>query len=316
MEPSNSIMSLHHTSHLSPNVNTPTAKLIFFSLPFEIRLLIYDQLLVQSGDLLRTFCTCNFCADLKNPSIGRESLNPSLLRTNRVIHDEALPILYSKNVFSFFCWGPFGRSNQFSRYSDRTHRACHASQPSKCRNTVLGPIANRHSMWAGAARIIACPSDAAKFHVRRIFFKLNWVYHRVLDCFPDEWWHLVESDVLRLFPGLEQIEIQICAEAISRLALFIVFRRKDLIAECKQDYHSDLANPASRLHPRAGAREDLHYIKALCDAVVASHRYKKMRDCSFGLDIVSWTHDDMKPTGSRALMEIGTKIRVGCRNSC
>ena len=316
MEPSNAVMSPRGTPRLSPNVNTPAAKMNLFSLPFEIRLLIYDQLLIQSDDLLRTFCTCKFCADLKNPSIGRECLNPSLLRTNRAVHDEALPILYSKNVFSFFCWGPLGCSNQFSRYSGCTLRVCHASQPSRCRNTVLGPIANRHSTWAGAARIITCPSDAAKFHVKRIFFKLNWVYHRILDYFPNEWWHLVERDILRLFPGLEQIEIQITAEATSRLAIFTVFRRKDLIAECKHDHHSPLANAASRLHSRAGAREDLHYVEALCDAVVASYMFKEMKDCSFGLDIVSWTHDDVKPTGSRNLMDTGTKIRFGCRNSC
>ena len=305
-------MSLHDNPRLSPNVNTSTAKLNLFSLPFEIRLLIYDQLLVQSDDLLRTFCTCKFCADLKNPSIGRDCLNPSLLRTNRAVHDEALPILYAKNIFSFFCWGPFGYSIQ-SRYSDCTLRVCHARQPPRCRHTVLGPIANRHSTWAGAARIITCPSDAAKFHVRRIFFKLDWVYHRILDSFPNKWWHLVESDILRLFPGLDQIEIQISAEAMSGLAIFTVFRRKDLIAECKQDYHSALANVASHLHPTAGAREDPHYIEALCDAVVASHMNKEMKDCSFGLDRVSWTHDDMEPTGSRDMMETGIKIHVGCR---
>ena len=312
-------MSLHGTLRHSPNANTSTAKLNLFSLPFEIRLLIYDQLLVQSDDLLRTFCTCKFCADLKNPSIGRECLNPALLRTSRAVHDEALPILYSKNIFSFFCWGPFicanlipGRNWARSFYNAR--------QPSECRRTVLGPIANRHSPWAGAARIITCPSEAAKVHVRRIFFKLNWWYHRILDCFPNEWWHLVESDILRLFPALEQIEIQISGEAkrknwgeaISRQEMFTVFRRKDLMAECKQDYHSALASAASRL-AGSEAGENLHHIEALCDAVVASQMSKKMKDCSFGLDMVSLTNGDSTPSGCRHLMESGTKIHVGCR---
>ena len=314
MKPSNPIMSLHRTLRHSPNANTSTAKPNLFSLPFEIRLLIYDQLLVQSDDLLRTFCTCKFCADLKNPSIGRECLNPSLLRTSRAVHDEALPILYSKNIFSFFCWGPFICANFVPSRRDRARRFYHASQPSKCRRTVFGPIANRHSTWAGAARIITCPSDAAKFHVRRIFFKLNWWYHRILDCFPNEWWHLVESDILRLFPALEQIEIQISGEPMSGLEMFTVFRRKDLMAECKQDYHSALASAASRF-PGSAAGEDVrvHYIEALCDAVVTSQTSKNMKNCSFGLDIVSLTHGEMKTSGSRNLMETGTKIHVGCR---
>ena len=92
-----------------------------------------------------------------------------------------------------------------------------------------------------------------------------------------------------------------------------IYRRKDLIAKYKRDHHRALANVVSRSHPRAGAREDLHYIEALCDAVVVSHTTNERKDCSFGLDIVSWTHDDVKPTGSTALMDTGNKIRVGYR---
>lgn len=72
-----------------------------------------------------------------------------------------------------------------------------------------GPLANRHSVWAGVTRIITCPCDAAKPHMRRIFLQLNWVYHTIVEGFLTQWWQAVESDVLRLFPGLEQITVQI-----------------------------------------------------------------------------------------------------------
>ena len=49
---------------------------------------------------------------------------------------------------------------------------------------------------------------------------IDWVYHRILDYFPNEWWHLVERDILRCFPGLEQIEIQISVEEMSGLPIF------------------------------------------------------------------------------------------------
>ena len=42
------------------------------------------------------------------------------------------------------------------------------------------------------------------------------------------------------------------------------------MAECEQDCYSALANAASCSHPKTGAREDLHFVETLCDAVVAS----------------------------------------------
>ena len=46
--------------HLDTDTNTAFP---FLSLPPEIRLLIYNELLVQSDDLLLTFCKCKFWQD-------------------------------------------------------------------------------------------------------------------------------------------------------------------------------------------------------------------------------------------------------------
>ena len=282
---------------LSYNANTSTVGTRLFSLPLEIRLLIYKQLLVQSGHLLRTFCTCRFCANRENPAIGRECLNPSLLRTNKAIHHEALPILYSMNVFSFFCYGPFPSPNPFYE-----------------RRSVVGPIANRHSPWAGVARIIACPNDAAKPHVKKIFLNLDRVYHKMLDYFPDHWWYLVEKDVLQLFPGVDQIEIRIGAKQMPIMAGYLVFRRKDLMAAYKQDYKSLLADEASLMNPTAPCQECLRYIEALYDAVIAAQTQGEMKNCRFGLENVSGTYDHRMSARPKAMMLLCTSIQLGCHS--
>ena len=63
-----------------------------------------------------------------------------------------------------------------------------------------------------------------------------------------------------------------------------------------QQTSNTLANAASPLRPGSGASKNLYYIEALCDPELDCHMFKGMRDCGFGLDLVS---DDMKPTGSR-----------------
>jgi hypothetical protein len=71
----------------------------FFNLPTEIRLEIYSELLVLSEPIV-------FVAD-HGPSspplfrAERDGLSPALLRTNRRVHHEASPLLYSNNRFQF-----------------------------------------------------------------------------------------------------------------------------------------------------------------------------------------------------------------------
>ena len=311
MELSGPPMSLRFPPGLPLDADTSNAGSRLLTLPFEIRLLIYNQLLIQSDGLLRTFCTCKFCANLQDPTIGRECLNPSLLRTNRAIHDEALPILYSKNVFSLFCYGPFAYSSRFN-VSRRRNNGLGTVERAGCDRFIERPIANRHSAWAGVARIIKCPSDAAKWHVRRLFFKLDWVHHKVVNNFPNRWWHGVESDVLRSFPGLEKFKVQIPV-AVSGLAIYLVFQRKDLMATRKPNYKRSLEDAASLLHARAEARENLRYVEALCDAVVAFQTKGEMEKCDFGVRMVSWTDINLPPAGSTAMTGFGTDIQLGCR---
>lgn len=54
-----------------------------------------------------------------------------------------------------------------------------------------------------------------------------------------------------------------------------------------QKYKRILVNSASRLCLRAKAREGLANIEAICDAVIASNMQEEMKDCVFGVKLVS-----------------------------
>lgn len=314
MAMSTSQLQLQPTSPLSHDTNISKAGFRFLSLPAEIRLVVYNELLVQSDGLHRTFCICNFCANLKSRSVSRDHLNPSILRTNKAIYNETLPVLYSKNLFTFLCYGPFAYRG---RLSVSKHRR---GQPGIIARAVddglkTGPIANRHSPWAGVAKLITCPSDAAKLYVRRVFLELDWVYHTILDGFPTKWWQLVESDILFYFPGLDEAVVQIPLREMSVPAFYLVLQRKYLMTECRKNYKSILAHAASRLCPTAKARERLRNIEGVCNALVASHAQVEMKKCIFGVKLVNCTDIGLFGAGPEALKEMSTRIQLGCHEN-
>lgn len=296
------------TSPFLPDTDT-NATSPFLSLPTEIRLLIYNEILVQSDDLLRTFCKCKFCARLNRRTISRDCLTTSLLRTSKAIYNEALPILYTKNLFSFLCYGPFRHSAELGV---STHRL---GQPGfmapGCEK--IGLLASCYSPWAGETKMITCPSDTAKQHVKMISLKLLWVYRTILDGFPTQWWQPVESDALRLLPGLEQITVDITPREmpVSLSTFRMVCQRKDLMTERRQDYNSILADLATPLHPSAKAREGLISMEAICDAVVESHTQGEMKNCIFGVKTVSWTDDYPLAADPYSMQKIDTSIHLG-----
>ena len=285
----------------------------FLSLPPEIRLLIYNELLVQSNDLLRTFCKCKFCARLRRRTvtIGKDCLTTSLLRTNKAIYNEALPILYAKNLFSFLCYGPFRYSAELAVLTHRLGRPGIMARAGD-KDFKIGLLANCYSPLAGGTKIITCPSDTAKPHVRRISLTLLGEYHTTLDGFPTHWWQPVESDALRLFPGLEQITVDLLRKEMPVSTLRMVLQRKDLMTERRQNYKSILAKLATPLHPSAKAREGLISMEAICDAVVDSHTQGEMKDCIFGVKTVSWTDDYLLAANPDSVQEIDTSIHLGC----
>ncbi|KZZ87477.1 hypothetical protein AAL_08388 [Moelleriella libera RCEF 2490] len=91
---------------------TPSAS--FSSLPSEIRIKIYEQVL-KTKSRLTLDDTCW-------PERWPEHLNISLLRTNKLIHREASPVFYGQNCLDFV-----GRSSEFAHQFFTTIGASNAS---------------------------------------------------------------------------------------------------------------------------------------------------------------------------------------------
>ena len=83
---------------LIPSHRFSQFQMVLLSFPIEIRLKIYSELFVQHSPV-------RFGADwgLCNPRLVRrgKGLNPALLRVNKTVNREAMPILYSNNRFQF-----------------------------------------------------------------------------------------------------------------------------------------------------------------------------------------------------------------------
>jgi hypothetical protein len=74
----------------------------FFDFPAEIRLQIYEELLVFPKTILFT-TNRNSAESAWLPLVlrNRYGLCPALLRVNKTVHHEASPLLYSGNYFGF-----------------------------------------------------------------------------------------------------------------------------------------------------------------------------------------------------------------------
>lgn len=311
MEVSISRLQLQSASPSSHDTNISKAGFRFLSLPPEIRLIIYKELLVQSDGLHRTFCMCEYCPNLKSRSVGRDHLNPSLLRTNKAIYNEALPVLYSNNTFAFLCYGSFTHRDSLNIYRRRRGRRRIMTRAGDD-GLKTGHIAYRHAPWTGVARVIACPSDAAKLDVRKVVIQLDCMLHTIPDSFPSQWWQPMERDVLRHLPGLEQIVIQPSWKKTPVASFDMVLQRKDLMIEVRQNYKNMLADLATRLHPRPNVKV-LRYVEEICDALVTSHAQGEMNKRTFGVKSVCWTDGYMPDEGIECVKETSHNIQLGCR---
>ena len=91
-------------------IPTPSRYFPFFKLPLDIRSMIYAELLVERENVEKMFCKkhcklwqkhrdCNRpeIASLSVPSI----IHLAILRTCRQAYEEAMQVLYTKNIFRF-----------------------------------------------------------------------------------------------------------------------------------------------------------------------------------------------------------------------
>ena len=80
----------------STRLTPPNVPFRFLALPLELRLMIYDDLLVSPLPDHRIKCTNGH---LPAPGLG---LSPQILRVNSEIYAEAVGVLYEKNVFQLY----------------------------------------------------------------------------------------------------------------------------------------------------------------------------------------------------------------------
>ena len=101
----------------------------FFSLPPELRNEIYDLVLISARPLINPYVQIETKRDDSTERIG--DINSSVLVTCRLLYDEALPVLYQKNLFVFHshCEVILFNSGNGGRHfsSERTQRIARAT---------------------------------------------------------------------------------------------------------------------------------------------------------------------------------------------
>jgi hypothetical protein len=96
-------LSLHFYNTIEITMSRPQQRLSFFSLPLEIRLHIYYHALINKQRCRDLLSPESMVPDQIMLTIRKDrkerTMTPSILRTCKTIYREALPILYSENVF-------------------------------------------------------------------------------------------------------------------------------------------------------------------------------------------------------------------------
>ena len=102
-----SLLLLQSASHPVPDTDTSSAGFHFLSLPVELRPVFYNEHLVQSDDMLRTSCTCKFCANMKiDESYSRQRLSEPMVTAHEQSYLQrslTCPLL-QEIIFLFILW--------------------------------------------------------------------------------------------------------------------------------------------------------------------------------------------------------------------
>ena len=88
------------SSYTSPPRKQKSTSFPFLRLPVEIRLAVYEHLLVRDpGDIFRS-------TKFKSPIVRKRRANviyPAILQANKLVYNEALEVLYSNNITALKC---------------------------------------------------------------------------------------------------------------------------------------------------------------------------------------------------------------------
>ena len=220
----NLTMVVTHESEASDHVLfKDTGKFRFHNLPVEIRLFIYRELLASRSDHRYLLCSCDSCQ--QNTNIDKDqglrgevtSLFPAILRTCKLVYDEAISILYRKNFLEIAC---------VQKQMDISDTNL-ASEPT----------------WFGASDFqVLQHNTLASTNMRQAFVSLE--YCNNLEGFL-KFWSLIEPTILGVYNKLERINIRLLRKR-APLCMILTLGRKKILPTKKCTYRlMDMANAAT-----------------------------------------------------------------------
>ncbi|CAD6584358.1 MAG: hypothetical protein ASARMPRED_001743 [Alectoria sarmentosa] len=254
----------------SPKTTTPnlpsssTANFPFLTLPTEIRLLIYSDLLTRHPIPELSFCPGSPpTTHPQTPTSSSSSIHPAILRTSKAIHREALPILYTDNTFELLCiFGEPGKQHLWQR----------PASPSP--------------------HLFACPNPRAFAFLRRVFLTYVGIGLKRSDVeqFP-VCWPEIEREIGQLYPNVESIFLYFHDPYSYSICLKLVRRHKSQRAEADrtQDFMSGVDAQQTREGNAVcyglGIR---HILEDLCTAIAHYESDGQMRNTAFAVQAVRW----------------------------
>ena len=241
----------------------------FMALPIEIRLMIYNELLVHDVDLYRT--RCQLCSMRERHfAIRMDSANSvsyahlactQILRTNKQICCEAIARFYSKNTVHLKC------------------RMCEAS-------TSL-------EMWACPVEPhghLSAHIDHYYPHVKKIaiaFETGSTRSYRPLSELPDRW-PTIDDKILLRYENTKHISLRIRSSDTCETTVELARRVYDTLTERMHDYESVLAQASAHYRNDKIHTLILEALEILCDILVLSHARASLKFTAFGVRSIRW----------------------------
>ncbi|KAK3175962.1 hypothetical protein OEA41_007284 [Lepraria neglecta] len=160
---------------MAAHPTTPTKGCPFLEIQAEIRLQIYEELLVRD-------CESFLCPGENHPYVGHEfhqrgSLFPEILRTNKSIYEEALPTLYSKNNLNIVC-----------------------------------DVYDSSAKVIEGNRFIECANGFARGSLKTAVAHFTFEHYHVLDGYWhhfEQSWDRAEAELLDIYPNIEHLTIKL-----------------------------------------------------------------------------------------------------------
>lgn len=234
----------------------------FMRIPLELRFAIYEELLAPPSNSERVLCMCDRCQEKKtgrkcaNPDKRERAIYPAIMATSKTIHDEAMVILYSKNIFQIIC-------PEISTY----------------------PTNKRVPEICGTNSLVTSEGGPRSLYMKQVVVSFSCYARDELDNLP-HMWSWVEPMMLAYYPGVQRISINLL-RVNAPYRVLITMARKDqysfkaeMAAQKSQNYWDAL---------KLRQCDSNWEVKDLCDTILPAHRPGLFDDSSFAIRAIQWS---------------------------